>query len=248
LTSRAGAPSPAEDSLRLLQEAQEYARAQNIPRARTLASEAIKANPGLVDGYTRRGFYARVDGDLDAAISDYDRVIEIDPQNSEAWKFRGACKFQKASQTNDRAQATRLLSGAHPDYQRAAQLRPDDEQAGLALLELETCTGKYREAVGTAGVWWKRIQQPNNKVICAWLSGIAFILAGRPDQKWAHFRDFLEEDDTRVGDTEWSVVEINALLRRLPADPGISAERLEKVGTVHRLFLTHFSQGGPRIV
>lgn len=237
-----------KNPLKLLEEAEEYARTGDYRRARELAGEAIQANPQLVEAYERRAFYARVDGDLDAAIDDYDRAIEIDPQNAEAWKFRGACKFQKASLLDDEAESGRLLGEAHPDYQKASQLKPDDEQAGLALLELETCINKYREAVGTAGVWWRRIQQPSNKGICAWLGAIAFILAGRPDQKWAHFREFLERDDWRISDTEWSLVEINALLQRLAADPSITSEQLEKVRIVHRSFLSHFGKGGPRIV
>jgi hypothetical protein len=124
---------------------------------------------------------------------------------------------------------------------------PDNEQAGLALLEFEICAGKYREAVGTTGVWWNRIQTPGNKVICAWLASIAFILAGRPAQKWTHFRQFLESDSTKMSSTEWSVAEISAAIQDLASRGVVDSDKLSGIKDVHELFLRHFNDGGPAI-
>ena len=124
---------------------------------------------------------------------------------------------------------------------------PDNEQAGLALLELEICAGKYREAVGMTGIWWNRIQGSHNKLICAWLTSIAFILAGKPAQKWEHFREFLESDATKLGPTEWSVAEISGVLENLGSRGICDANILDEIHIIHKLFLRHFSGSGPAI-
>jgi len=233
--------------LEMLEAARVLVQHQDWPRARACASEAIRLNAGLPEAYMIRAFAARVMGDLEGAIADYTLAIERDPQRGEAWMFRGACKAQLASAATDRSRARELLSEAHPDYQRASELKPDDEQAGLALLELEICLGRYREAVATTGLWWRRMQHANYKLICAWLGAIAFILAGRPEAKWIHFREFLEADRTRLSATEWSVVEISRALERLPSEPNCDRERLDRVREIHALFLRHFPAGGPVI-
>jgi tetratricopeptide (TPR) repeat protein len=230
-----------------LDQARTFSDIRDWKRARDCATQAIRIAPHLIDGYMLRALALRVVGDLDGGIEDYTKVIELDQQHGEAWMFRGACKTQKASSIQERAQALSLLKDAHPDYQRAAELMPDNEQAGLALLELEICAGKYREAVGTTGVWWNRIQAPGNKVICAWLASIAFILAGRPTQKWAHFRQLLESDSTRLSPTEWSVAEISGALQDLTQRRAADPDRLAALTDVHKLFLRHFTKEGPAI-
>lgn len=233
--------------LEMLEAARLLLRHQDWPRARACAAEAIRLNPALPDGYMIRAFAARVMGDLEGAIGDYTHAIELDPQRGEAWMFRGACKAQLASAARDPVRARELLSAAHPDYQRASELTPDDEQAGLALLELEICLGRYREAVATTGLWWRRMQHASYKLICAWLGAIAFILAGRPEAKWLHFREFLEADRTRLSGTEWSVVEISRALERLASDADCDREKLSRVREIHALFLQRFPAGGPVI-
>lgn len=238
---------PRISPLEMLEAARLWLQRQDWARAKACATDAIRLNPELPEAYMIRAFASRVMGDLAGAIADYTRVIQLDPQRSEAWMFRGACKAQAASETQDPARARELLSQAHPDYQRAAELRPDDEMAGLALLELEICLGRYREAVATTGLWWPRLQQPANKLIGAWLGAIAFILAGRPPAKWAALREFLEQSQTRLSGTEWSVVEISRTLDRLSCDPGCDPGKLQQAREIHELFLSHFPATGPVI-
>jgi len=234
-----------ERALDLAQRAQAYSQARDYKKAKACASEAIQINPSLVDAFAVRALACRVLGELDMAIADYTKVIEIDPNNSQAWMFRGACKTQKASNLEG-LEKTTLINEAHPDYQRAAELRPDDELAGLALLELEICIGKYREAVGTAGVWWNRVRTPANKVICAWLGVIAMILAVHPERKWAHLKAFLEQDRTRLGPTDWCVTEIEGCLKSVQGNPS-QAALLDTIRPIHASFIKRFSGGGPAL-
>lgn len=241
-----GSSSGASDARLWLDQARAFTDIRDWNRARDCATQAIRIAPGLTEGYMRHALALRVLGDLDGAIRDYTKVIELDRQHGQAWMYRGACQTQKASSTHGRPEALNLLIEAYPDYQRAAELMPDNEQAGLALLELEICTEKYREAVGTTGIWWNRIQHPGNKLICAWLASMACILARKPVQKWAHFRELLESDPTKLTPTEWSVAEISGVLQDLATRRACDPEGLAVLESVHRLFLRHFD-GGPVI-
>jgi len=249
VTSQQAVPAAAsKPPLLLLEEARAYRNANDWTRAKTAATGAIQTSPALTEAYMIRAFARRLENDLDGAMADYAKVIEIDPQNAHAWMFRGACAAQKSSTLGATSPASGLLEEAHRCYKKTAELQPDEEQAGLALLELEICMGKHREAVGTTGTWWGRVQTPSNKVISAWLGALAFILAGRPEAKWAHFREFLEKDTANLEPAVWSVVEIDHVLDKLrtaqPADEPRTAAAL----SIHRLFLSHFGKGGPAIV
>jgi len=240
-------PSVSVDAGMWLDQARTFAGMHDWNRARDCATKAIIMAPTLVESYMIRALAFRVIGELDEAIRDYSSVIEMDPQHGEAWMFRGACKTQRASSKHDKSHAMNLLNDAHPDYKRAAELMPDNEQAGLALLELEICAGKYREAVGTVGIWWNRIQSSHNKLICAWLASIAFILAGKPRQKWIHFREFLESETAKLSPTEWSVAEIGGVLENLGSQGICDANTLQEIRNIHETFLRHFSGSGPAI-
>lgn len=240
-------PSVSVDAGMWLDQARTFSGIQDWNRARDCATRAIQLAPTLVEPYMIRALAFRVIGKLDEAIKDYSSVIEIDPQQGEALMFRGACKTQKASSKHDQLQVLQLLNDAHPDYKRAAELMPDNEQAGLALLELEICAGKYREAVSTTGVWWNRVQGSHNKLICAWLASIAFVLAGKPAQKWIHFREYLDSETVKLNPTEWSIAEINGVIEDLASRRICDAERLNEIKAIHETFLRHFSGSGPAI-
>lgn len=114
------------------------------------------------------------------------------------------------------------------------------------LLSLEVCSDKHLEAIGTSGELWKHIQNPCLKLVCAELAAIAMILAGRPESRWARYRDFLATDRTRITQTSWCFVEIEAYLKELESrslDPG----RLAATQGIHRLLLSHLdSQADPQ--
>lgn len=186
-----------------------------------------------------RALARRMLGELDRAIQDYTAVIEADPQNAAAWMFRGACRHQLAS-SSEGADVDTLLQQAHADYKRAAELQPDEEQAGLALLEFEVCTDRHLEAIGTSGELWNHVQDPRFKLVCAWLAALALILAGRPESRWARYRDVLTNDQTRLTRTSWCVVEVDSYLKRLEGK-GLDPARLAAAKEIHRLFLKHFT-------
>lgn len=230
--------TPGTDPLELVNEAWTCIRNSEYILALELSSEAIIINPRLVDAYHARALASRCDGDLDTAIDDYTAIIEIESDNSDAFLYRAACKTQKAADLPENERLA-FLNEAHSDYKRAAQLGPDNEQTGLALLELEICISKYHDAAETTELWWNRIKSTPYKIICAWLGAIALILADRPEADWAHFSQFLDDDKTNISATTWSVQEIDMCIKSLE-DEGYDPGKLELIKSIHDKFQQHF--------
>ena len=72
----------------------------------------------LVWAYNNRGNAKRGKGDLDGALADYTRALELNPQDAKAYNNRGNAKQDKGD-----------LDGALADYTRALELNPKHASA-----------------------------------------------------------------------------------------------------------------------
>jgi tetratricopeptide (TPR) repeat protein len=68
--------------------------------------------------WVARGLARRQQGDLPGAIADYDRAIELEPDDATAYTNRGLARYDQKD-----------LPGAIADYDRAIELNPDDATA-----------------------------------------------------------------------------------------------------------------------
>ena len=105
--------------------------------------------PSTADGYNNRGMARKAKGDLDGAIADYTKAIEIDPRDAHAYYNRGIARDDKgdhdgaivdytkaieidpryAPAYNNRGIARRArgdLDGAIADYTKAIEIDPRD--------------------------------------------------------------------------------------------------------------------------
>lgn len=80
--------------------------------------------------YNNRGIAKRGKGDLDGAIADYNRAIELNPQSTKAYINRGVAKRGKGH-----------VDGAIADYKRAIELNPQDARAYVHLGEARRVKG-----------------------------------------------------------------------------------------------------------
>jgi hypothetical protein len=103
------------------------------------------------------------------------------------------------------------------------------------MVEVGLCVGRYREAIGVAGACWSRSDRTHERIVCAWLGGIALILAGKPERKWAHYVDYLERETAGI-DGYWNSHSVDRLFQRLE-EVGFDNERLQRGLGIHRLFV-----------
>ncbi|OGA98186.1 MAG: hypothetical protein A3E25_20910 [Burkholderiales bacterium RIFCSPHIGHO2_12_FULL_69_20] len=216
------------------------------PEAARLASVALEQDDRILEAYQQRALARRLLGDLDGAIEDYDRSIQIDPLCDWAWEFRGACRSTLAGRL-PRDQMLDLQAKAELDYRQAAKLDPANERATLSMIEAAICADRYRAAFGYAGEAWSAIRCPRLRVVAAWLGCIAGILAERPPRTWDRYLQALRARQSSLGPLTWCVAEINSALRRLEAEGRHDCGTLARLTEVHDLFLSHFGEGGPAL-
>ena len=86
-------------------------RATWTPPSRTITrpSNSTRNSPGL----RQPGYRSLDQGDLDAAIQDYDKAIELDPQYAKAYNNRGNARYDQGD-----------LDAAIQDYTKAIELNP----------------------------------------------------------------------------------------------------------------------------
>ena len=98
---------------------------------------------GDADGYNNRGIAKQAKGDLEGAIADFNRAIELNPRDAQAYNNRGNPKQDKGD-----------LEGAIADYNRAIELDPKYAKAyynrGLAKQakgDLDGAIADYNRAI-----------------------------------------------------------------------------------------------------
>jgi tetratricopeptide (TPR) repeat protein len=77
-----------------------------------------KESPASVEDFFNRAGVKKAAGDLDGAIADYDRAIQLDPKDAAIYNNRGLAKQEKGD-----------LDAAIVDFNRAIQLNPKDAVA-----------------------------------------------------------------------------------------------------------------------
>jgi len=249
-STRQAAGDEARDPVALLEQGRVLMQAGDWAGARRAASQALENNPTLIDAHMLRGFCGRKLGDFHEALADYTRAIELDSQHGRAWLDRGAVKVLIAYSIDEPLQAAagppyrkycpeavQWLLEAHVDYDKGAHLDPDDDSAGLSLLELEIILDRHKEAVARAAEWRNRIPEPGKRMACAWLGAIAFILAGKKERHWAQFREHLERNSTTPA---WEPEQIDGYLARVQKEGKCPPARLADAQRVHTLFLSRY--------
>jgi tetratricopeptide (TPR) repeat protein len=92
----------------------------------------LELTPGDAKGYRERGIFAYRSGDLDGAVADFDRAIQLDPKFSAAYIDRGIVlyrlqKFERAFA--DIAQAKRIEKANRTKAAQAAKKKPPQAMA-----------------------------------------------------------------------------------------------------------------------
>jgi tetratricopeptide (TPR) repeat protein len=111
----------------------------------SLLDEAILQNPNLPYPYSARVYYRMKHKNMKGALADYDKVLELNKEDEEAWLHRGLVK--EAIKDND---------GAFIDYTQAIALKIDYPKARLARANLLSKQNRPKDAIEdyTAAITW----------------------------------------------------------------------------------------------
>jgi len=216
----------------LLEKAKSYERASSLPELEL----ALKYYNKIIDNTRPHPHYffkrAKVKyslslvsafHDLDDAIADLDRAIELEPDRGEYYRLRGEYLMLKLTEQQHTSDADRqpLLERIDRDYRSSRERNPTDPQLWLDLIEAAILSHDYDKAIGLYGDSKQFIKTDENKLVRSWLGCIALALAGDP----------VEDDNSplyeeirslwRYRDSIFPhVLEISSLLKNIRAKEG----------------------------
>ena len=104
----------ADSATSLLSQARRAHDAQRPEEALALATKAIEANAEDPSGYSLRASLHEASGRLEEALEDYDRLVQLLPQNADVYNQRGSAHFKAGTLTRPL-----LISTASSNWSRA---------------------------------------------------------------------------------------------------------------------------------
>lgn len=144
-----------------------YLKGEDSEKALSALNDAITNDPANASLFFARGTIQEKLGNIDAAMSDYNKAVEIKADYFDGWYNMGALYFNKGvdliNQANElptseqkqydemKGQATDAFKTALPYLENAEKLNPDDKNTLLSLKEL------YLRTSNTEG--YKRINE-----------------------------------------------------------------------------------------
>ncbi len=157
------------------------------------ADRALELEPGLADAHASRGIAMFTKGLRDAAQSEFEKALELDPTSFEANYFYGR-----------NCQAQRQFERARDLYERTIALKPDDYRAWDMLRAVQVSLGQHEAAAEAARQCLLRIEKeiaahPDEPILLCY-GGCLLADLGEMDRgaEWASRAAVIAGNDLRV--------------------------------------------------
>ena len=177
---------------------------------------------------------------LDEAIGDMDRAIELDPGTGEYYRYRGELLLKKVYEDDKKISTEKksFFEKVIADYKTSLERNPSDPEIWLLLMELNILLHNWDDAISIYGSCRRFIQTNKDQLIRVWLGCTALALAGDP----------IEEEDKRPLYDQTIRLESASRMLRIISNSFINEiqekeeykEKWEKAIEIHKLFIEHF--------
>jgi adenylate cyclase len=119
----------------------------NFAEARRTSTKALDLAPNLAESHVSAGIAHCMCQEYAEAEAEFEKAIQLDPKNYEAWYFFGRTKVHEG----DLERAIKLLD-------RASKVRPDDYQSVLLQTQLYISLGKRDRAMEVSSEGMERVR------------------------------------------------------------------------------------------
>lgn len=184
--------------------------------------------------------------ELDDAIRDTDKAIELDPDNGTYYWMRGVCLSKKLSEAQrlseeknisslDRKQLLKMIV---TNYKASVERDPSNAEVWLSLLESDLLLHNWDDAISTYGSCKPYMKDKEDPLVRAWLGCLALVFAGdsieEEDKKLLHDQTIKLESDIRVSNISFFLNEIR--------DKEEYKEKWKKAMEIHYLLIDHIDK------
>lgn len=202
-------------------------------------NQLIEKSTPHAEYFKRRAYIHQMLDNIDPAIDDLTRAINLDPDRSDYYWSRGALlsfKLSKEKFINNNIKKE-LHNRIITDYKNAIERDPSDPVIWLDLIEFQIVIHNFNNAVSLYGSSKPYITLPIHRKIRAWLGCIALIFAEEKIFK----QDIipLMEQSVRLRKTDWRVAEINRFLSDIQLNEKFT-RKLKAANLIHKRFLRDF--------
>jgi adenylate cyclase len=108
----------------------------NLAEAKRTSAQALKLAPDLAESHISSGIACCMNQNYKKAVAEFEKAIELDPKNFNAWYFFGRAKVHEG----DLKRALKL-------FERASRVRPEDFQSVLLQAQLWTSLNQKDKAL-----------------------------------------------------------------------------------------------------
>lgn len=224
-----------------LEKAEMHLESNEYDSALNYYNEIIRKTPPNPHSFKRRALISRFIGNIDSAIEDLNRAIDLDPDDSVSYWERGACFAHKLSldKNIDGIQKTKILKKILNEYKESIKRNPASTAAWLAIVETDMLLKEWDNAISDYGASKPYVDTKEYQLIRSWLGCISLVLAGdQPD----------EEDSKPLYDKMikleigiWCVSEIESLFVELDKDR-FNLDKMLKAKEIHGQFISHYDE------
>lgn len=225
----------------LLEKAESFIDSNNFQQALKCYNQLIENSDLNPHFLKRRAWIHRMLGIFDAAISDINKAIELNPDDSTSYWERAACYSHKLSQTENIGKEERklLLNKILQDYKMAIQKNPLSSEGWLAIIEVEMLLHNWDDAISNYGASKQYIDSKEYQLVRTWLGCLSLVFAG--DTIEEEDKKLLYDNSIRLKRNHWCVSEIDRLIIDLEKE-NFNKAKLEKAREIHQVFLKHFDE------
>jgi tetratricopeptide (TPR) repeat protein len=222
----------------LIEKAESYINSKDFQSALSCYNKLIETSGPLPYFSKRLAFCYRMIKDLDRAIENYNKALELDPDDCVTYWSRGACFNDKAF-LNGIGKNERVdnLKKALADYKYSIELEPTSQEAWLALLDIDLWLFKFDDAISHYGECKPFIYSLEYCLIRSWYGCLALTLAG----------DSIEDDDERLLYDKsirlkwyhWAVFAMDIFFTELE-QMNFDQKKIHRARDIHQKLLSHF--------
>ncbi len=221
---------------KLKEKADEFLNEKKYEKALGLYDKIISDHPLNAAYYTERACIYKFLDDLENAIVNTSKAIELNPERSINYYLRGSIYLKKLAQDSQLIRSKRhsILEQIIEDYSSVVERNPNFQDSWLHVIQAYLLLHNWKKAVEIYIKSSPYVLNRKYKIIRAWLGCLALCFAGDPIEELDEKP--LWDSCEQIHQNNWNMAMIEQLLHELSAD-GFDLLKVNEAKRIHNMLL-----------